>query len=380
VNTVTPGADEQARIARRAGRLAAQELLWDLAHMDRLRTCGRRGVLPGGAVRVRATGTGSDRRAGFAGLATCGSVWSCPVCSAKILGHRKAELEQGITSWTSAGNSLALLTLTMRHRKGQSLRSLWDGVSTAWRAVVTSGSWKRAAKSLGVAGYVRVTEVTQGENGWHVHLHLGLFLDGQAGTDTAAALEAAAFSGWSRSLVRQGFEAPHRGVGVDCKLWRLGGDGRLWEYFTKGQYDDGATRAALELARGDIKEARGGNRTPFRILSDISAFGLADDVALWQEWERESKGRRNMIWSRGLRDLLAIGQELTDEELAAQELGTADDDLVELDAASFAYVARNGFRFMLLELAEVDDGGRQLRAYLDARGIPWTDCRARSIA
>jgi hypothetical protein len=350
--------------------------------MGRLRDCGRRGVLPGGSVRIRASGTGEDRRAGFSGVETCGSVWACPVCSVKVLAHRQAELSDGIAAWVAGGNSVVMVTLTMRHRKGQKLAKLWDGVSLAWDRVVKGRPYRRVRDAFGIAGYVRVVEVTSGDNGWHVHLHVGLFLVGETSSVAAEAIESAMFSPWRASLVAQGFGAPTRSAGIDVKLWKADGPGVLGEYFTKQSYDagDGANQAAMELARGDLKQARSGNRTPFQVLSAFQEWGDADDLDLWTEWEKASHGRRQMTWSRGMRELLQLGVEKSDEQVAAEETGTEDDDLVELPAAAYRFVAREGLLGLVLDLAEDDDDGTILRRWLTARGVEFADCRRDRLA
>lgn len=38
-----------------------------------------------------------------------------------------------------------------------------------------------------------------------------------------------------------------------------------------------------------------------------------------REYYQATKGSRALVWSRGLRDMCGLGQELTDEEIAAQE-------------------------------------------------------------
>lgn len=332
--------------------------------------------MPGGSVRIRATGAGPDRRAGFAGLMICGSVWSCPVCSAKILFHRQGEVEAALAAWSARGGRLAMVTLTMRHDRGQSLSLLWDALSAAWRAVVTGRAWARARKDFDVGGYVRAVEVTHGAAGWHVHVHVGVFIRRDVTGREVDDLGCAMFQPWRASLLRSGLAAPlARHGGLDAVLW----DGRsqvLSTYFTKNTYSADASSAALELARGDLKAARAGNRTPFRILSDVAAYGLADDVALWQEWERASKGRRQMTWSKGLRQELALDAEATDDELAALEEGTADDDLVEIPAAAWRFVCRSGMRALLVEIAESDETGHALRRYLAGRGIEYRDVGA----
>jgi hypothetical protein len=330
--------------------------------------------MPDGAARVRATGSGAERRAGFAGLATCGSVWACPVCSERILAGRQTELADALRTWADQGGSVAFVTLTMRHRKGQSLRQLWDALSTAWNGATKGRAWKRARETYGVEGFVRVVEVTHGANGWHVHVHAAILTRGGLTAEEADGLGCELFQPWRTALMRAGLDAPlARSGGLDAKVW----DGRdaFLDYFTKQTYSADASRAAMELARGDLKAARGGNRTPFRILSDLAAWGVADDMDLWLEWEQASKGRRQLTWSRGLRERLALAAERSDEELAAEELGTAADDLVELPAESLRMVARLALHAAILDAAEADDTGNVLRAYLTARGVPFRDVR-----
>jgi hypothetical protein len=371
-NTTDAG---ERRRDRRAARLRARALLWDLSLMARVQACGRRGVLPDGSVRVRATGSGDGRTAGFAGLATCGSVWACPVCSEKILGGRQHELSDALSTWADRGGSVAFVTLTMRHRDGQSLRMLWDALGKAWNGATKGRGWKSARERYGVAGFARVVETTHGANGWHVHVHAAFFLDRPITDREVDDLGCELFQPWRAALVRAGLDAPlARSGGMVAKLWNGPGD-VMADYFAKNTYDADASRAALELARGDLKEARRGNRTPFRILADIEAFGLADDVDLWLEWEQASKGRRQLTWSRDLRALLALGDEATDEDLASDELGSEADDLVEIPAEGVRLLAAFHLHAAVLDAAEHDETGNVLRHYLTSRGVPWRDVR-----
>lgn len=357
-------------------RLRARALLWDLSSMSRVRSCGRQGVLPEGATRVRATGAGDARRAGFAGLATCGSVWACPVCSERILTGRQQDLSAALGAWTNQGGRIGFVTLTMRHRDGQSLRSLWDALSKAWNGVTKGRPWKRASERYGIEGFTRVVETTHGEHGWHVHVHVAVFLRADVTAKDVDDLGCEMFQSWRAALIRNGMDAPiARSGGLDAKLWD-GESSVMADYFTKAEYASDVSKAALELARGDLKQARGGNRTPFQILSDLVSFGLADDVDLWIEWEKGSKGRRQLTWSRGLREKLLATIEKTDEELASEELGSAVDDLVEIPAAGVRMLVDLQLHALVLEVAESDNTGQALRTYLAARGIPFRDVGA----
>lgn len=351
-----PGADAVTRIRERRGaRYEARHLLWDRGReisgkdpIPAVRKCGRT-VRSGDGVTVRVSEDGGHRSAGFTGLSTCGSVWACPVCSAKIAAGRQGEIERALTAWHALGGRVGLVTLTMRHRKGQRLKSLWDAVSAAWHAAASGAGWeadqlaagqlmertirtgKRAGQTVAEMRIpvIRVVEVTHGDNGWHVHIH-ALLLFG-AGTDagTVVRVGASMFGRWSAALEREGYEAPSWRHGLDAR--RLEGDpaAALGEYFVKAQYS-----ASMETARGDLKDSRGGNRTPFGILrgmvetrktGDLGDWGTPEDEDVWGEWERASKGRRQVSWSQGLRALLLPAEvEQTDAELAEAAPGGED--------------------------------------------------------
>ena len=44
---------------------------------------------------------------------------------------------------------------------------------------------------------------------------------------------------------------------------------------------------------------------------------------LAREYYKATKGRKALVWSRGLRDMCGLGEELSDEEVAAQECRNA---------------------------------------------------------
>src|SRR5690606_39143584 len=110
----------ESRASRYQARRAIQPLMEGQAFRN-LRACGRTSVLTGGEVTVKVSGRGGHRSAGFGGLATCGSVWACPVCSAKIAVRRASEVEQALNWNVERGGTVVFATLTVRHRRGQSL-------------------------------------------------------------------------------------------------------------------------------------------------------------------------------------------------------------------------------------------------------------------
>lgn len=118
--------------------------------------------------------------------------------------------------------------------------------------------------------------------------------------------------------------------------------------------------AAEEVARGDLKTARPGSRSVWDLL-DLAMDRDPLGVALWREWEKESRGRRQMTWSRGLRDRLALGEEAEDEALAEIAEGdenadpVADEVVAILTPENWRRVLNHtpNFDAELLRLAEI---------------------------
>ncbi|MGV3711967.1 protein rep [Pseudolysinimonas sp.] len=277
-------------------------------------------------------------RAGFAGLTTCGSVWLCPVCSARILARRQQEVATGVDAWIARGGRVAMLTLTMRHKRSDKLDDLWSALSAGWGSVTSGKAWQAEKRAHGFGGYLRVVETTRGAHGWHLHVHALLFLDA-APTDRAlAAWKAAIFARWTRALGRNGLR-PASLLAQDLHVVDDRHDA-LAGYFTKAA--DHGEAVALEFTQLASKQARSiiGGRTPWAILDGAIGTGDADELALWHEWEAASKGKRQMTWSRGLRDLLGLADELTDEQIADEELGDASDDRIELTADAWRALCR----------------------------------------
>lgn len=348
-NNCVEGPFGDAANARRRRRLAgfrALDVLSVFSAVERVRKCRRLRTGTDVAIVHRAT----ENRAHFAGLQTCGSVWACPCCSERILAGRAAELVRAIQTHAAADGDVLMLTLTMRHNRRQALADLWDGLTSAWTAA-RSG----ARKHLQGVMWVKRTEGTHGAAGWHMHLHVLLFVP--AGTPPQAIGEAM-FAAWAKRLVSLGFDAPQAGPGMQIKRLDLANaTEEVAAYLAKGHYDeqladDPARRAALELASNG-KRARGENRTPMQILAAFVANGEASDLQLWHTWEKASKGRQAMTWSAGAHDHLVGDEEQTDDELA-QETDGGGTVVALIDGRAWsAIAARPHLMNDLLTLVEV---------------------------
>jgi hypothetical protein len=264
----------------------------------------RRSLLPGETnvtVAVSPEGRGT-----IVGVRTCGSVWACPLCAGVAWQQRAEELAHCLRVAQAQGLRVAMVTLTQRHRKGQSLAELWDALCPALHAALGAGSRavRRLRDELGVVGIVRRIEATHGASGWHLHPHILVFAECADDQDFDR-LGDAMFETWRAQLVRRGLEAPTRLHGFNVKPLPLDLAGEsAARYVTSA----GSFHAAAELADRGGKSARYGNRTTWELLGD-ARNGDRRAAALWREWEQASRGKRALVWSTEIRQLAAENTE-----------------------------------------------------------------------
>lgn len=384
----TAAKNENPSQNRTAARLDARAFLSKFTRLSRVRKCGH---AAGGLVHVQGKGCGDGISGRSHGLQSCGSVWSCPVCASKIAYGRQLDLERGISHWADdRSGSFVLLTLTLRHHRGQALKEVWDGLSTAWRKYVSHRQTKETLKGLDVSGYHRTTEVTYGESGWHVHLHVLYFLASRPQDLSSVAAGNVLTARWVQSAAAAGFSAVPNAQ--DWKILRGSSKAlaSIAGYVTKGEYHEGMSaprsgnEVAMEVTRADLKTGRSSSRTPFEILRGLlEGDALPGDQELWAEWESASKGRRQQIWSRGLRADLGLDDEMTDQDLAdAYENGEVTDvtvNLVEITSSEWEKIARvPGRHSHMLSLIDgspsMRDAAQKVSIWLTSIGVQHRRC------
>lgn len=282
----------------------------------------------------------------------------------------------------------------------------------AYQRLITGGTWagdkreKASAEAaegirgrVGYIGMIRATEVTVGlVNLWHPHIHAIVFVGGRTEGERAEKNVVEVFEPGTEAL--QEWEDHWRGVwtshlkkanpkyrpsdecgipdckcdgkghGVDFKRLETVRDAEdLGEYIAKTQ--DGKS-PAMELARGDLKEARKGNMTPFEMLFRIGDLtgGVPEDdapghgnlawcLARWHEYERAMSGRRAIEWTRYLRTMLGITGDDTEEGdrdmLAADDAASEFRGGVAVTDKGWTAVARMGLDLAATVAAEGTD-------------------------
>ncbi len=290
-------------------------------------------------------------------LQTCGSVWDCPVCAAKITERRRKEVNQAIDAHKLGGGSVSFVTRTVPHTKDDSLLDMRNKFRKADSLMKGHSSYKSLAKRLGVIGSIKVYEVTVGEfNGWHLHVHEIFFhskdapFDGEAVTtnpDYAAFLEmfrAGLYARWKVDAVKAGFNEPSEEHGLQVQNGDFAAD-----YFAKwGVESSSSWDASSELTKAHIKKSKKGF-SPFDLLRCFRDTGDESLIPILREYSESMFGQQQLIWSRGLKALFAI-KDISDDELV-EEL---DDDAEEIGVLSpdqWRFIAKNDLRAEFYVLA-----------------------------
>jgi hypothetical protein len=253
--------------------------------------------------------------AAYAGLQTCGSVWACPVCAAKVAERRRVELQAAMATHKAQSGAVTLLTLTTPHQKTDKLSELLENQSKALHRFWRDRTVKEIFKEMGTIGHVRALEVTHGRkspsnNGWHPHYHCLMFcgsgvdlarFDGPQLKDWQVRL----YLRWAACCVKSGLGEPSYAHGL-----KLDDGTKAGNYAAKWGLED-------EMTKGHTKKALHGE-TPFDFLrAYLANGGDRQAAALFKEFAETFKVKQLLRWSKGLKTLFAI-EETTDEELATK--------------------------------------------------------------
>jgi len=317
------------------------------------------------------------------GVATCKSVWACPVCRTRIIQERSEELKQLYDKWRDQGGHVFMLTLTVPHKKGDNLAELYGsnaqgtGISGAMAKFRSSRDFGRLFKEKsGYLGDVRGVEVTWGkQNGFHPHVHMLIF---SKYTFDFKEFRHRFYKTWSRACVESGLKRPSWEHGVDVSYCE---DPEQAQYIAKWS-------AATELVSDGMKKARAGNFSIAELerclydrkYRESRRIGLKRTAAVLRAYYGAMHGQR-MLQTGGIspdgnwkKELL----EITDEDDSDRENHA---HICDLEYRTYIKIKRAGKLPDLLQAAErgTSDAHRiaNVRKFLTANDYDPEAARAR---
>lgn len=260
-------------------------------------------------------GSESQHKAHLRNVAMCGSVWTCPVCSSRITEQRREELKSALKS----AYLPVMVTLTLQHDRDETLLELVTALRDAFRKLKSGKAWMLAREKYSIKAYVTALEITFGlENGWHPHLHMLMWLDMDKEQFKHDELKSELSRRYRALLAKSGKYASDE-YGIDVRS----GNADAGDYVSKWSLE-------LEMTKSPVKLGRGEHLSPFQLL-ELSRNGNAYAGELFKQYAHVMTGRKQLTWSQHARDILSIGEEKTDEQLALElELAPEPDDTKEL--------------------------------------------------
>lgn len=330
-----PDSDFDSKIKKWVLQSAAREILYvkefKPSEQHRICNCLRSPINKSSSINILKSNRFDSYH--YSGLQTCGLGWVCPVCGSKISERRKNELTQGFHNWRSKGGEVYMLTLTAPHHVNQSLKYLSDAMIKAHRLFKNRKPWKRFFSSYNITGDIRGLEVTHSFfNGWHVHFHILLFFPLPLSPDSFVSIEDFLYTQWASACVSAGLDSPSREHGL-----RFEDGSRAAKYVSKWGLEH-------ELTKSHIKKGHQGHYTPFDFLR-LYIAGDTRYAELFREYTAVFKGKPQLKYSDGLRDILGLGKEKKDEEIAEEHIE---------EASLFAEIPLNVWKVILKASNERD--------------------------
>ncbi len=328
----------------------AQALLPD----ERVAFCKRRLQAP----TVDILYSEKQQTAHYKGLMSCGSVWHCPICAAKISEHRRTELELAIARCKAAGGIVCFVTYTIAHTRQDNLATLLHSFLTARKKSRQGRKAQQIRRQFGILGTVSVREITWSEqNGWHPHCHELVFFEREIDAEAYANI---ARERWYNSAENEGLSMNEHGFQLDTANEAIAS--YIAKFGREPQKDYWGL--ASEMTKSHMKQGHNQEHlTPFAILARI-AQGNDELKPIFQEYAQWFKGKHQLVWSAGLRTLLleqSIEQadiDIAQEDIAGEE---TQDDLIllaKITREQWMSILRAEAQGHLLEIARL--GNHQL--------------------
>lgn len=250
----------------------------------------------------------------YNGLLVCGSVWNCPICAAKISEKRRLELKQAFNTYKAENGKMAFLTLTFSHNKFDSLQEILDKFSKASMKFKSGRQYQRLKKEMGIEGTIKGLEVTFSDNnGFHPHSHEVIFYKNECDLEV---MKEKFWLLWENACEAHGLKASKE-HGLTLQSGEDAND-----YLSK--FGKGNWTLEQEMTKAHIKKGKNERSlTPFDFLKYYLKTEEKKYLQLFQEYAAVFKGKRQLVWSNGLKARFLI-EDKTDKEVVKEKLEEAD--------------------------------------------------------
>ncbi len=322
----------------------------------------------------------------YRNLAHCDNPWTCPVCSEKINARRREEVLHTVTEWEAMGGMTLMLTYTMQHDRTDDADVITTQLRNAYRKLWKDRVGQNLKQKYGIKHTISHLDVTLGENGWHPHLHVIVFVD-----PTVASGENIDF--FNDEKLREHVESDVGPEWIRC-LNHFGGDATLEhgllastgdqfrrDYlakFGKMLVRDYKRTIAYEITSNRSKQLKGLH--PFEVLELSQGKAKSYYGRKWHEYVLFTKHRKQLTWSPGLKALVGL-DDLTDTEVV-EEHNEQDVEVYEIPYLTWEAVLHFEQRGKLLNYCVQHQGNvKKIERWVDRLDRRYAEyMRKKSIA
>ena len=277
------------------------------------------------------------KKANYSNIMRCANSWGCPVCAAIISEHRKCEVKDAMDWWKAQGGSVLLLTLTVPHYSHTDIKQLKKDLKKAYSKFFKG---VRASKDMfakwQIEHYISCFEITHGENGFHPHYHILLFVPYAVGIGSHIGMEQDMYAVWKDCCTKSGLDEPSQKHGLHLQA----GDDAS-NYVAKWGLEH-------EMTKGHVKKGKKESRTPFDILRSYEQSGDEKEANLFRLYYFAFKGTRQLNWSKALKKLSSKGQEEKTDQEIVDDTDNVAEMLFKLDIEMWNAVRQQGKQGELL--------------------------------
>jgi hypothetical protein len=301
--------------------------------------------------------------ASYTNLQYCSSVWLCPDCSYKISQERKKELAEAMIACRSKGLQVLMLTLTVPHYFGDDLKLLLKKMSKAKHAFWTNRNSRdymngkinkkgvvKETPHFDLLGHITATEVKYSEkNGFHPHYHILCFTERKFMQEDVDLIQDQLYEFWAEKCVKQGLGEPSKKHGLHIKIGS--NEDVLADYVTKWGMAQEMTQDHQKIGKKNLSSL-----TMWEVLelSQMDASTKDKYSYIFKTYANGFKGRRQLFWSKELKELLKIEVKEDDEIANQEEEKTESFEALFLGSQDWWAICYHKKRAEFLELVEFD--------------------------
>lgn len=364
----------------------------------------------------------------YGGLVVCASSWVCPVC-APLMQSRRAERVLKAFEWTydvanrdgaislskaeykrreeedqqalemefngekmkkqkrmfmpspdllSKKLKAVMLTLTTPHNAKQKVTTIFEPFVESARYMKSGRKWQDFKKELGFVGEICATELKFGSNGPHLHRHIIMIVEdkGKEYDDmTEHQIKTYMHTYWGAGLQKHGLldkegskeYSAFLQYGVDVIPRANSSDylSKQGREFAWGADDEMTKQSKKTGSTKDRGMYNLKSRTPFEVLSDSENNTM--DRAIFLDYIQGTRGRAQLTFSAGLKKLVGLDSEASDDQEDEKDAQAGDDPadlLASLTDDDWKLVVKSKSRGLLLTSAQ-ESGAEGIEKFLE---------------